>query len=60
MKTQWFQKKSIFPPYWGPIKETPGDRKLRENHNCTVSADSDVSEIWWPELLEWLKNNYET
>ncbi len=46
------------PPYWGPIAETPVDRKLRENCGCPVPPDSDVSEIWWPELREWLKNNY--
>ena len=45
------------PPYWGPISETPADRKLRENRNRTVPPDSDVSAIWWPELREWLKNN---
>ena len=41
-------------PYWGPITETPADRILRENHNRIVSPDSDVSEIWWLELREWL------
>lgn len=34
------------PPYWGQISETTADRKLRENSNCTVPPDSDVSEIW--------------
>ena len=46
-------------PYWGPVTETPADRELSENCNCIVPPDSDVSEIWWPELREWLKNNYE-
>lgn len=45
---------NIFP-YWGPIAETPTDRNLRENRNRTAPPDSDVSEIWWPELQEWLK-----
>lgn len=46
-------------PYWGPITETPADRKLRENCNRVVPPDSDVLEIWWPKLREWLKKNYE-
>lgn len=46
-------------PYWGPVTETLADRELRENRNCIVPPDSDVSEIWWPELHEWIENNYE-
>lgn len=43
-------------PYWGPIIETPTDRKLRENRGQKLPDDKDVSEIWWPELLIWLDN----
>jgi hypothetical protein len=38
-------------PYWGPIKKTPADRKLREDHKTILNPDSDVEDIWWPELL---------
>lgn len=41
-------------PYWGPIKETPADRKLREDQGTQLPPDSDVEEIWWPELQAWL------
>lgn len=37
-------------PYWGPIAETPADRKLCEDHGRNLPPDNDVSEIWWPEL----------
>lgn len=46
-------------PYWGPIAETPTDRKLRENHGKRIPTDKDVSEIWWPELHAWLKEQFE-
>ena len=41
-------------PYWGPISETPTDRRLREDHGRELPPDSDVSDIWWPELHDWL------
>jgi hypothetical protein len=41
-------------PYWGPIKKTPTDRKLREDHEAKLNPDSDVEDIWWPELLTLL------
>jgi hypothetical protein len=44
-------------PYWGPIRETPVDRKLRENHGAKLASDSDVEDIWWPELQVWLDEN---
>jgi len=37
-------------PYWGPILDTPNDRRLREDHGRELPPDNDVSEIWWPEL----------
>jgi hypothetical protein len=47
----------IVRPYWGPITEVPGDRKLRENHGAQLSPDTDVEKIWWPELEAWLDAN---
>jgi hypothetical protein len=41
-------------PYWGPITEIPGDRRLREHHGVTLPVDVDVDEIWWPELKAWI------
>ncbi len=41
-------------PYWGPITAVPSDRKLRQRQSSSVAADSDVSNIWWPELEAWL------
>lgn len=41
-------------PYWGPIEETPRDRKLREFHKRKLSPEKDVSAIWWPDLRMWL------
>lgn len=40
-------------PYWGPIQEIPG-RRLREAHGELLPNDTDVSEIWWPDLKAWL------
>jgi hypothetical protein len=44
-------------PYWGPIDQTPRDRRLRENHGEKIPADEDVSKVWWPELCSWLDQN---
>lgn len=44
-------------PYWGPIQKTPKDRKLRENSRSAVNPDSDLEDIWWPELKVWLDKN---
>jgi len=41
-------------PYWGPIAETPGDRRLREDHGAGLPEDVDVDGIWWPELKAWI------
>jgi hypothetical protein len=45
-------------PYWGPISETPPDRRLREDHGRQLPADGDVSDIWWPELRAWLDKEF--
>jgi hypothetical protein len=37
-------------PYWGPVRDTPPDRKLQEHHGATLPPDDDVENIWWPEL----------
>lgn len=41
------------PPYWGPIKLTPRDRRLRSETGAII-ADHDVTTIWWPDLKIWL------
>jgi hypothetical protein len=46
-------------PYWGPIKETPRDRKLREQPELQMAPDEDVIQTWWPDLKVWLCNNRE-
>jgi hypothetical protein len=43
--------------YWGPIDATPRDRRLRPRHRATLDPDSDVSEIWWPEMRKWLESS---
>ena len=47
-------------PYWGPISETPGDRRLHQRRDWAFSEDTDVDETWWPELLCWLDGDYKT
>lgn len=37
-------------PYWGPIKEIPGDRHLQQHAGQSLPHDSDVEDIWWPEI----------
>jgi hypothetical protein len=41
-------------PYWGPITEIPSDRHLRQDHASKPCIDSDVDDIWWPDLEMWL------
>jgi hypothetical protein len=41
-------------PYWGPIAQIPTDRRLREEHGLSLPPDTDVSDIWWPELKSCL------
>lgn len=38
-------------PYWGKIKEMPKSWRLQENGNVEYKPDSDVANIWWPDLL---------
>ena len=46
-------------PYWGPIQTTPRDRKLREG-TVRLAPDSDVTNIWWPDLKLWLDGQFRT
>jgi len=41
-------------PYWGNKSNLPNDRKLKSKPNAKIPKDSDVSNIWWPELKHWL------
>ena len=42
-------------PYWGPIERTPKDRRLVQNKRLDfLTNDTDVNNIWWPELRNWL------
>jgi hypothetical protein len=41
-------------PYWGPIREMPADRRLRQEHGAMLIPDSDVVQTWWPELRDWI------
>jgi hypothetical protein len=45
-------------PYWGSVRETPRDRRLREDLSLSPPADRDVSDIWWPELRTWIDNRF--
>jgi len=44
-------------PYWGPIDQTPADRKLREKHGDLLPPDVDVEKLWWPDLRHWIDTN---
>ena len=46
-------------PYWGPIASLPSDRRLREEHGEVLPPDSDVADIWWPELRAWLDQEFQ-
>lgn len=41
-------------PFWGKKIELPTDRKLRAK-NKKILPDTDVEEIWWPDLEQWIK-----
>ena len=45
-------------PYWGPIKTIPQDRRLRENHGQGLPTDTDVEQIWWPDLKDFLDTRF--
>jgi hypothetical protein len=47
-------------PYWGPITDVPTDRRLREEYGAGLPLDQDVSDIWWPELNNWLDATFLT
>jgi len=51
-------KRVQLAPYWGPIAQTPPDRRLREDRGRPVPHDHDVSDIWWPELKSWLDTKF--
>lgn len=42
-------------PYWGEFTQLPQDRKLDEHLRGETEADSDVDNIWWPELENWIE-----
>ncbi|WP_221075015.1 hypothetical protein [Agarivorans aestuarii] len=42
------------PPYWGSMFNVPKDRKLKPKSNAKTPRDTDVKDIWWPELKEWV------
>ena len=44
-------------PYWGPFDQTPG-RRLREERGASLPPDSDVADIWWPDLRGWLDADF--
>jgi hypothetical protein len=42
-------------PYWGPIEKTPKDRRLVQNKALDLPRnDTDVCDIWWLELKQWI------
>jgi hypothetical protein len=41
-------------PYWGPVVKIPKDRMLRQNRSQRLQEDSDVDNIWWPDLLDFI------
>jgi hypothetical protein len=45
-------------PYWGPISETPPDRRLKEELSLRLPFDSDVANVWWPELSRWVGETF--
>jgi hypothetical protein len=54
-----FVPKSVsVAPYWGPIRQVPPDRRLREENGATLPSDVDVANIWWPELMQLLGREF--
>ncbi len=46
-------------PYWGPKIDAPKDRKFHENSGARrLPKDTDVENIWWPELRDWLEEEF--
>lgn len=46
------------PPFWGPIREVPPERYLREDRGALFPGDPDVENVWWPELVDWLQKEF--
>lgn len=45
-------------PYWGPINNLPKDRRFSWSKAKALPAgDIDVSDVWWPELKNWIDQN---
>jgi hypothetical protein len=44
----------VVPPYWGPINQTPPDRRFEENRSLVSAPDDDVERVWWPDMKDWL------
>jgi hypothetical protein len=42
-------------PYWGPIEDIPGRTLQQDGY---VEADTDVSDVWWPDLKDWLEKDF--
>lgn len=45
-------------PYWGPVRQTPEDRRLEQEHGLGLPPDTDVSDVWWPELKDRLDKEF--
>lgn len=45
-------------PYWGTKKGIPADRQFFGNMLLNFPREKDVTEIWWPELKDWLGQNF--
>jgi len=43
------------PPYWGPIE---GVQTRKYDQDGYVDDDSDVTNVWWPELRDWLDKDF--
>ncbi|WP_067867880.1 hypothetical protein [Neptuniibacter marinus] len=41
-------------PFWGSKANLPKDRKFKPKPNAKVPKDTDVNNIWWPELKIWI------
>lgn len=50
-------KNVIVDPYWGPIREMPSNRRLRETIGSRMPEDVDVNGLWWPDLKAWIDSD---
>jgi len=53
-----FPKDVSVAPYWGPIKDMPSDRFLREDRSKILQPDEDVKELWWPDLKDLIDKQF--